>query len=317
MKRAAGLLERWAHSSRFKNNVRRGAAMKSAQQTANQNACYEEISPAKGEEFASFYKIYADAFPLADEREPPEAFLEIAALNGRTDVQARYGPWREIVAGIRLRQGEPLAGGIIFGVTTSPFHVAFGCQASIQNIYIFLERAARGRGATASAKSHMENCALAAYGFDMCAGKIPPLIFLEVNNPMRMSSAEIEEDTARSGIDPFRRYIYWKRNGFAPLDLHYVQPPLRAEASAVRYLDLFCTAGAADAIPAELIAAHLDAFISISVLKGRAAADDPEFARMTQDLRPGQFVRFVPETSAEQQKIARKAAAAVRCIRNL
>ena len=233
VKRAAGLLERWTCSSRFKNNVRARSCNEICAAIRQSERVLRRNFPAKGEEFASFYKIYADAFPLADECEPPEAFLEIAALNGRTDVQARYGPWREIVAGIRLRQGEPLAGGIIFGVTTSPFHVAFGCQASVQNIYIFLERAARGKGATASAKSYMENCALAAYGFDMCAGKIPPLIFLEVNNPMRMSSAEIEEDTARSGIDPFRRYIYWKRNGFAPLDLHYVQPPLRAEASAV------------------------------------------------------------------------------------
>lgn len=289
--------------------------MNSTDQPAGWRLCYEEISPTDKDEFAKLYSIYADLFPLPDELEPPEAFVEIAALNERADIQTLYGPWREIVAGIRLGPGEALVGGNIFGVTTSPHHLAFGCQASIHDIYLFLERAARGNGATGDAKAYKEARALAAYGFDAGTGRMPPLIFLEVNNPMRMTPAQIEEDTARSGVNPYRRYIFWKRSGFAPLDFHYVQPALRPETSAVRYLDLFCTAGQAEAIPAELIGAHLNAFISISVLKGRAASENAEFACMANELQPGHAVRFVPDTAPEQQFIAREAAAAASAVK--
>jgi hypothetical protein len=268
---------------------------------------YEEISPADTEAFAKFYAIYSELFPLANEREPPEAFHEIAGLNTRADMQARFGPWREFVTGIRNGDGGPLVGGNIFGVTTSQAHVAFGCQASIQDIYLFLVPEARGRGAVADAQPYMESQALTAFGLDASTGKTAPLIFLEVNNPMRMTTVEIEQDTASSGFNPYQRYAFWKRQGYAPLDLRYVQPPLRPDASAVRYLDLFCTAGLADAIPAELIAAHLNAFISMSVLKGRAASGDPDFVRMTHDLKKERAVRFVPDTDSEQQTIAERA----------
>jgi hypothetical protein len=281
--------------------------MTSARRTEKPPLCYEEIAPADSDVFEKLYAIYADLFPLEDEREPPEAFVEIAALNADADIQARYGPWREIVTGIRESERGPLVGGNIFGVTTSPFHLAFGCQASVQCIYIFLVREARGRGAVADARAYMQSRALAALGFEAGNGKMPPLIFLEANNPMRMTAAEIEEDTLSSGINPYQRYGFWKRNGYAPLDFAYVEPPLRPDASAVRYLDLFCTRGTADAIPAELIAAHLSAFVSISVLKGRAASENPDFARMIGELHQGRMVRFVPDTNPEQQTIAERA----------
>lgn len=284
--------------------------MSSAPRVFQRRLCYEEIDPSEREIFEQLYAIYADLFPLPDEREPPEAFLEIAALNHRSDVQSLYGPWREIVAGIRLRKDGPLVGGNIFGVTTSEAHRKFGCQASIQDIYLFLERSARGKGVMADAKAHMEAEALATFGLDPKTGKFPPLIFLEVNNPTRMSAAEIEEDIARSGINPYRRYASWKRNGFAPLAFGYVQPPLRSGASAVSCLDLFCTVGVAEAIPAEIIRAHLKAFISISVLKGRPAEENADFSRMVQELTPGTLVQFVPETSKDQQIIAQNALAA-------
>lgn len=280
--------------------------MSSPRGTEKPPLCYEEIAPADTGAFEKLYAIYASLFPLPDEREPPEAFLEIEALNGRADIQARHGPWREYVTGIRESREGPLVGGNIFGVTTSPAHVAFGCQASIHSIYIFLVSTARGRGAVADARRYMQSRALTTFGLDAGMGKIPPLIFLEVNNPTRMTLQEIEDDTASSGFDPYQRYGFWKRNGYAPLDLRYVQPPLRSGASPVRYLDLFCTEGA-DAIPAELIAAHLRAFISISVLKGRAALDDPDFARMALELRPGRMIGFVPDETPEQQTIARRA----------
>ena len=69
--------------------------------TPRRRLSYEEIPASDGRSFAKLYAIYADLFPLKDERAPPDAFYEIAALNERGDVQTRYGPWREIVSAIR------------------------------------------------------------------------------------------------------------------------------------------------------------------------------------------------------------------------
>src|SRR5262249_39996796 len=76
------------------------ARMSSGARGFQQRLFYEEVHPSKPEIFDPLYAIYADLFPLPDEREPPEAFLELAALNHRSDVQSLYGPWRESVVGI-------------------------------------------------------------------------------------------------------------------------------------------------------------------------------------------------------------------------
>ena len=280
--------------------------MNSVPQSIQRRFVYDEISPFHDEAFAALYAIYSDLFPLADEREPPSAFRELAELNGRADIQRLCGPWREFVFGMRLDKQRPLIGGNVFGVTTGPAHLQFGCQASVHDIYLFVHPDARGHGAMTDAKAHMEAQALLTFGLDERAGKLPPLIFLEVNNPTLMSSSEIELDTARSGIDPYRRYLSWKRSGFRPLDFRYVQPALRPDASAIRYLNLFCSAGGIDGIPADVVRAHLSAFISISVLKGRPAAENPDFALMMDELTPGTMIRFVPEDAVDKKLISER-----------
>jgi hypothetical protein len=272
----------------------------------------EEIGAGDSKSFEQLYAIYAEMFPLPDEREPPEAFYEIYALNKNADIQKRLGPWREVVAAIRLEKSGPVVGGHVFGVTTSPAHRSFGCRASVQAIYTFLDKDSRGRGGIADADKYMMRTALETFGFEDDESALPPLIFSEVNNPLRMTAHEIEQDTLHSGIDPYRRYRFWRRTGFAPLDFTYVQPALRSGAEPVRYLDLFCAAGTHTGIPAELIAAHLAPFISISVLKGRPASEDDQFLRMRDALKPGAIVPFVPDTHADQIKIRQGADAARR-----
>ncbi len=208
--------------------------MTTAVQQTPSRFVYENINPLNDEPFATLYAIYSDLFPLSDEREPPSAFRDLAELNCRQDVQILYGPWQEFVFGMRLDRQGALVGGNVFGVTTSQAHVNFGCQASVHDIYLFVHPNARGHGAMADAKAHMEAHARAVVGLN--PGIFAPLIFLEVNNPTLMSSSEIELDTMQSGIDPCRRYMSWKRSGFRPLDFRYVQPALRPDASAIRYL---------------------------------------------------------------------------------
>jgi len=266
---------------------------------------YEEVRPEDSRSFATLYNIYAGLFPFADEREPPEAFFELAALNINAGIQAALGPWREIVASIRRWQGGPIIGGHVFGVTTSRAHVEFGCMASVQAMYTFLEPASRGQGTITEMRAYFEAEALRVFGFPPAAMR--PLIFFEVNNPLRMSEAQVEEDMRQSGISPFKRYLFWKRKGFRALDFAYVQPRLRPDSEPVGYLDLFCSAPGEARIPAALLRNHLRAFISISVLKGVDAAGDDDFRNMAVLLDASRDVGFKPEDSDEQRYILKRA----------
>jgi len=310
MAQARGIMHSFPHSPITGCSGR--IPMNTTRQAEAPRLSNEEILPEHGAAFDKLYAIYAEMFPLPDEREPPEAFFEIHDLNQNADIQRKLGPGREIVAAIRLWQGGPLVGGHVFGITTSAAHMAFGCRASIQAIYTFLEPGARGKGPIPDMKTYMCDQALATFGFDPVRGGMPPMMFFEVNNPKRMTQQEIEEDTKRSGLDPHRRYMLWKRNGFAPLQFPYVQPRLRPDVDPVRYLDLFCTAGVADEIPADLIFAHLSAFVSISVRKGQPALEDPDFAAMAKLLTPGRTIPFVSDDAPEQRAIRQGALVAMK-----
>jgi hypothetical protein len=267
---------------------------------------YEEIQASDGKAFATLYAIFADLFPFPDEREPPEAFYQILALNEHVGVQTSVGPWREIVAAIRLWQGGPIIGGHVFGVTTSQSHVTFGCLVSVQAIYTFVDRAFRGYLDIPDTKAYMAAEALAKFRLEVETARIPPLIFSEVNNPVHMTEEEKEKDRTHSGIDPYRRYNLWKSAGLKPLNFHYVQPPLRPGAAPVDYLDLFCSE-VPGGIPKDVILAHLRAFMSVSVLKGRPAEEDSVFAQMVSELPADATIGFVPDDDEVQQAIDRGA----------
>ncbi|MFT3924236.1 MAG: hypothetical protein QM778_17000 [Myxococcales bacterium] len=241
----------------------------------------DEITLERKVTLDALYRLYEELFPLPEEREPIEAFYEIMGLNENAPLQAQLGPWREYVVGLHPSEGGPIVGGHIFGVTTSAAHVAHGYQASAQCIYTFLRKDVRGRRAIEEFKRYFEDTALKTFGLDPGPSG-PPLLFFEVNNPLRMSAADIAADTATSA-NPYLRYEYWRGRGFRPLDFDYVQPALREGVAPVRYLDLFCSAQG-DAIPAEVLRNHLRAFVSISVRKGIAAEDDADFRSMLAQL---------------------------------
>src|SRR5215510_9545133 len=156
------------------------------------------------------------------------------------------------------------------------------------------------------AEDDLQARALRILGYDGVP-RMPPLVFVEVNNPLRMSPEEIADDTAHAGIDPYRRYRHWLRSGLRPLDLAYVQPPLRLGESPVRYLDLFCNSNL-PSVPSAVVLHHLRAFISISVLKGKSADGDPDFAAMRDQLAARDIVAFIPDDYAELQAICDRAA---------
>ncbi|HEY0484470.1 MAG TPA: hypothetical protein VGD37_43415 [Kofleriaceae bacterium] len=267
----------------------------------------DEIVDADDPRFEELYGLYERLFPLPAEREPPEAFFEVLALNRNPQVQHALGPWHEAILVVQAGQGGPVVGGHVYGVTTSRAHRELGCAASVQAIYTFFDHLVRGR--TPMSQIERELQARASRTFDDRGAPITisPLIFVEVNNPLRMTPEQIADDTAHAGIDPYRRYRHWLNSGLRPLELSYVQPPLRTGEDAVRYLDLFCNSSLSS-VPSSVILGHLRAFISISVLKGRPADDDPDFAVMRDQLGVRDAIGFVPEDQGDLRAIRERAA---------
>jgi GNAT superfamily N-acetyltransferase len=256
---------------------------------------FEEITSQGSPLFEAFLALYEAAFPIADEREPPEALEAILALNSNLAVQVTDGPYREAVFAIRAWAGGPVIGGHIFGMTTSDAHRAAGYAASVQAIYAFLHPRMRGQVPMRLLVEHARRTATDTFALPGAAIRSPPPVLLEVNNPLRMSAEEIELDTRSSGTSPLRRYLFWRRSGFMPLEFPYVQSALRESAEPVRYLDLFCTHDDGPSLPAAVLAAHLHAFVAISGLKGVDVDDDAPFRAMR---------RWFAEHDAEQVAMA-------------
>jgi len=264
---------------------------------------FEEIVRSDSPAFRSFYAMYEAAFPIEDEREPPEAFDAILALNAELALQSVHGPYREMVVAIRAWDGGPIIGGHVFGMTTSAAHRASGIAASVQGIYTFVHPDMRGTLSIREVAEYSQHTASRIFAPRGFAQRLAPPILFEVNNPLRMSDEEIALDTRLSGTDPFRRYAFWRRSGFRPLDFPYVQPALRAGASAIAYLDLFCTHAGMDRLPASVLLAHLSAFISVSCIKGEDIDSDADFSTMKQWLRSHEHVDFKDSGSGDIPEI--------------
>jgi hypothetical protein len=260
------------------------------------------LSISDSKAFESLYELYAAMFPLADEREPPEEFFRILSFNENQAIQEAYGPYREIVAAVRLWDAGPVVGGHVFGVTSGPAHLQAGIPASVQGIYTFLHERYRGLVPMRDFIAFAQEAACSTFGQ---ANPQKTVIFFEVNNPLRMTADEIAADTESSGLHPARRYMFWFRSGFRPLDMEYVQPRLREDAQPVRYLDLFCSKNDIMTIPAAVVLSHLHAFCSISVLKNQNASGDGDFAAMESWLRSRDSVALLGIHSDRLQTIAK------------
>jgi hypothetical protein len=262
----------------------------------------QPLSISDSKAFERFYDLYAAMFPLVDEREPPEEFFRILSFNEDLTIQEPYGPYREIVAAVRLWGGGPVIGGHVFGVTTSGAHLEANIPASVQGIYTFLHESYRGMVPMRDFVAFAQEIACRTFGQTEIKRT---LILFEVNNPLRMTAEEIAADTSSSGLHPARRYMFWLRSGFRPLDFPYIQPRLREDAKAVRYLDLFCSKTDVMTIPALVLLNHLKAFCSISVLKNKNASRDSDFAGMETWLEGRSSVALLDLSSSQVKAIAK------------
>jgi hypothetical protein len=281
---------------------------------------FEELTLSQSASLGALYQLYCSNFPLPEEQETYRNFLRCLELNDDSVAQSKYGPYHEFYLVIRewdAQEGmyDEIVGGLIFGVCTSSEHLAHGFRCSVQAIYLFRTGSESLKRFLYAGKTMVEETvtklALKACGLERFRSAIGNssaariAMLFEVNNPNRLSPEERQRDRDLSHLHPALRYVMWLRNHTRPLAFHYVQPPLSADQQPAEYLDLFAVESLPDAtgnaerlspgpaatagLPGPVLAAHLQRFFCISVLKGDAAAIDRPCLRVPSGAAQGKI----------------------------
>jgi len=214
---------------------------------------------------ARFFAGYDRAFVLPDEREELDGFVACLALNASH--RHAYGRTHSELVAVFEDAGGTLLGGANFLATAIDRGPALPLAAIALN-YVYVEEAARGRGLLRLALAAVRELALIALGLDP-AGPAPA-VFIEQNDPLRLTPEEYAADTAHSGTDQVDRLAIWARVGTRIVDFPYVQPALSAGQQADDGLIYAAVDYPGDAVDAGLLHDHLESFFGISVRKGEA-----------------------------------------------
>jgi GNAT superfamily N-acetyltransferase len=216
----------------------------------------------RGETFERFFAGFDRAFVLPNEKEDREGFQTCLSLNHGPDydrLSALYGPYREVCL-VAEESGQEI-GGANFIAMPIP-----GGPVTANLNYIFVNAAMRGRGYLAKLLRAAREIALELFS----PMSSTALIFIEQNDPFRMSAQDYARDTEFTGLDQLDRLRIWSRLGARVVDFPYRQPPLSA-SSAVDDTLLYSVLGAsAPRLDACVLHAHLRLFFGVSVLKGAA-----------------------------------------------
>ena len=217
-----------------------------------------------------FFAGYDRAFILPDEREEIEGFRNCLALNAT--LPTLFGRrHREFVLTVDDEDGALLGGAnfLATGMTA-----AGGPPVSVALNYVFVERASRGRGL---ARTLVGAVASVANRSLLGGGEQPaPAIFIEQNDPLKLSSDDYAADSARSGLDQIDRLGIWARMGARIVDFDYVQPALSADQDSDDGLIYAALQFPVPAVPADYLHDHLQSFFGVSVRKGESIADDAD-----------------------------------------
>ena len=250
-----------------------------------------------------FYQDYDAAFVLENEKEGRDGFAECLALNhgaAYVDLSAQFGPFREFVLIARGGDLAPRIGGANF--IAMPLQQPGEADATILSVhlnYVFVNAQARHQGHLKRLMRDLPHVALALFaatnasdipGAWTAAGRASTpaapqtLIFIEQNDPFRMSPEAYALDTRHTGLDQIARISIWSRLGARIVDFPYVQPPLSASQAADETLLLAVLGADGDALSACLVRDHLYRFFGISVLKGSDPMRQPAAARQLSSL---------------------------------
>jgi hypothetical protein len=244
-----------------------------------------------------FYRDYDGAFVLENEKEGYDGFAECLGLNAGADyanLVRRYGPFREFVVVVRdpatgARQGG--ANFIIFPVSGA---TARELVLSVNLNYIFVNAQLRRNGIFRRLMGDLPAVAFRLFArtnaSDLPTAQRPGArapqvyIFIEQNDPFRMSREDYDRDTQLTGLDQVARIALWSRLGARIVDFPYVQPPLSKDQDADDTL-AYAVLGARDVdLDACLLRSHLERFFGISVLKGADLSVEPTAAAQLSEL---------------------------------
>lgn len=210
-----------------------------------------------------FFEGYDRAFVLPNEREELAGFQKCLALN--TCYRHAFGRMHsELVMVLEAADGQLLGGANFLATRMSCGHGA--PPATVALNYIYIEASARGRGMLRTALNAVRRLALLALDLDLAAGQ--PTLFIEQNDPLRLTTAEYALDTAHSGLDQIDRLSIWSRVGARIIDFPYIQPPLSAEQQPDDSLVYAAIDHPGSTLDPMLLHDHLESFFRISVLKG-------------------------------------------------
>lgn len=232
--------------------------------------------------FDQFFEAYDKAFTLPDEKEERSGFEAALDLNHGEAYQRLsllFGPFREVC--LTVHDEEQFVGGANFFATICS--AADGSPVLTSNLnYIFVEQGTRGKGYLKRIIAAIQ--ALSPRLFKAGGPLVPGLMFVEQNDPFRLTPEQYRLDTDVSGLDQFDRLSIWGRAGARIVDHAYVQPPLSDDQEADDTLAL-SVIGASDAsISACALHDHLERFFAISVLKGVEELDDDSALVQLQSL---------------------------------
>jgi len=245
---------------------------------------------------AEFYQDYDAAFVLANEKESYEGFVECLALNfdgAYTALAARYGAFREFVLVVRDPTTFDRIGGANF--IAYPLCLSGNHVLSLNLNYMFINPSARRRGYFSRMVRDLPDAVLRLLmitnpddlptQWQAVGGVVPPtFMFIEQNDPYRMSHEDYEQDTKYTGLDQFERIRIWGALGAKIVDFPYVQPPLTSGQEADRNLVFGVLGTPSNSLDACLLREHLKRFFGISVLKGGDLAEEPSAAEQLLSL---------------------------------
>jgi GNAT superfamily N-acetyltransferase len=238
----------------------------------------EATTSPRGPVLQAFYAGYDQAFVLPNEKEELAGFAECLALNEAPAAEAlsrRFGPFAEVVFVAREALRDATVGGANF------IAYPLGSQLVLNLNYIFVLPERRRQGYFAPL---VRSVAEVARAFFPEASGAPVLMFIEQNDPLRMSLSDYARDTEHSGTDQLDRIRIWAKLGAKVVDHAYVQPALSSRQGADDTLVYSVLNAPGAALDPCLLRDHLQRYFVISVLKGHALASSPEAQQQVDEL---------------------------------
>ncbi len=252
------------------------------------------------------YSLYERMFPIADEREDFAKLLRVLQDNGDKTAQAEGAPFKQQWIVVEDEKGEIVAARYISTFSAArDAEVQETVQGTQHLTYSFVDPKHRSFGlgdhTMKVAEDEGRKFIASTFGPDVTPKSINLYQFCEQNAPLRMTPAQLLEDTCGAKTDQFWRRDYYEKMGFREIDYSYTQIPLRPRdegGEAVDFLDLLVRARPGSlppesndnkkefsSLPAKVVSFHVYNTAKRSFAAGQYDVDsDADWVKQAQDL---------------------------------